>query len=89
MTPGPDLRTRVERATAIIAGDLMRADRRGRLEDAMDILRAYLHENPDATPDDVLAALGPVLGAAVDRYLDHVAGVLAEDVGAAIDGLDR
>ncbi len=83
-------RSRVRRAEAIIANDLIRADRApSPLDDALRAMVDYMRQNPDATPDEVAAAMGPLLAGAIDRYLARLYGVLVEDVPAAIDGLTQ
>lgn len=84
----PDRRSNALRAERIIAGDLIRVTS-PTLDEALDWLADYMERNPDATPEEVLLAMGPMLDRGVAIYIDAIYGVLAEDVPAGIDGVSR
>lgn len=75
-----DQRRSVARREKPIAARLLRAARRtGGVDAAVRLAFEYVRDHPDATPEDVMAALGPVVYGAVDGF---VAGVWAELVDA-------
>ena len=82
----PDRRSSALRAERIIAADLLRVSE-PTLNEALGLMADYMEDNPEAEPDEVLLAMGPVLGRGLDRYINAIYGVLVEDLPAAIDGI--
>lgn len=69
-----------------IAADIVRAARRtAAMDAALSLFTAYLKDHPDATPDDAMQAMGPVLSAAIDKFVNQVWGVLVEELAAAVE----
>jgi hypothetical protein len=87
LLPSPqDRRSNALRAERIIAADLIRVTS-PTLDEALALLARWMEDNPEATPEDAMAAMGDVLEAGIGQYVNRIYGVLAEDVPAGIDGL--
>jgi len=82
----PDRRSSALRAERIIAADLIRVSE-PTLNEALDLMADYMEDNPEAEPETVLLAMGPVVERGLADYINRIYGVLVEDVPAGIAGI--